>query len=133
MKRTERSEFDMQRCPSCDGTQLITSNEAQHLQYGRDDDFVILVFVMPVRRCLSCKLGFTDHIGEKAQTDAIAKYRRLLSPPVPERRSEWAKDNHHMLEHLSPIDVVKAWEEYQDRYIAAVEAGGGIEPPATGV
>jgi hypothetical protein len=132
MKRTERSEFDMQRCPSCDGTQLITSNEAQHLQYGRDDDFVILVFVMPVRRCLSCRLGFTDHIGEKAQTDAIAKYRRLLCPTP--NIEKWCEDNAHLAQ-LAPITknglrhIVTRWEEHR----AKLEAGEGIEPSATGV
>jgi hypothetical protein len=45
--------------------------------------------------------------------------RRIAErPPEPEpvlTPQEWCADNGHMLDALSPADIVEAWEEYRQR------------------
>lgn len=126
---TPISEYDMQRCPQCSGTRIVAQHETQVLHYGEYPQSVMLIFSMPVIHCLNaeCKLSFMDHTGEKAQTEAIAKYRRILCPtPNIER---WWKENGDILQHSGPEGIIKAWEKHRTQ----LEAGEGIEPPTSGV
>jgi len=103
-------------CPACDCANVYTVEDITHLQYGPHPDSVILVFIRPLRVCARCRLNFTDEAGERAQENAVKRYRTLLYSPPPDIRA-WYEKNAHMLEHLSLFDVLTAWEEQRKRSI----------------
>lgn len=121
-------------CPSCDSPRVLRFMHATVETYGsRTHDSVDLFYVRPLMRCLneSCQEVWSDHEGERAQEEALARYRQVLCPTPDIRRwIENVKDR--KLAHVPPgiiEEVVKAWELYR----RTMEAGGGIEPPTTGV
>lgn len=120
------------RCPVCDCPRVLAFQQAAVEPYGSDYNAVQLFFVSPLLRCLRCGEVWSDHAGEAAREEALARYRRVLcgSPNV----RDWierVKDR--ALAHVPPgvIDeVVKSWELYR---LTMVEAGTGIEPVRSGI
>lgn len=113
MRRTEPTEYNMQRCPNCSGTRIVTEHVAELLPYGKTNDCVTVVFAMPVRRCLDagdCGIIFSDHEAEKAQEQALARYRRALCPTP--NIEKWCSENQHLSPDLRSI--INAWELHRE-------------------
>lgn len=108
----------MNVCPACDCANILTIEDITHLPYGPHPDSVLLVFVRPIRHCTRCLLNFTDEAGEEAMENAVKRYRRLLYSPPPDIKA-WCEKNAHMLEALSALDTLVAWEEHRKRSICA--------------
>lgn len=128
------SEFDMERCPNCEGTRILSFWHAETLPYGKDHNTVQIFFAMPLKRCLNdeCKQIWSDHNGERAQEQALARYRLALCPtPNINTWIESVKDRAMAGVPVSLLEqVVTAWELYRTTML---EAGAGVEPAATGV
>jgi len=67
-------------CPSCGGTNVITTTQTQEFTYGVGADAVRLSAEIPVRRCGDCRFEFYDREGEEARHEAVCRYLRVMTP-----------------------------------------------------
>lgn len=130
------TEYDMLRCPSCGSPRVLKFWHPEIQDCGSGNDTVKIIFAMPLIRCMQCEEIFSNHEGEKAQAEALAKYRRILCPtPSETRLKRWCAENEHLTQLASIAkdgveSIIRRWERYR---ASLLEAGGGIEPPTTGV
>lgn len=71
-------------CPSCSCPRVLRFEHVAIEPYGSSEphEAAVLIYVRPLYRCLNeaCRETWSNHEGEKAQEEAIARYRRALWP-----------------------------------------------------
>jgi hypothetical protein len=91
-----------QQCPQCESFEVTEHDETQMIGYGSKEQ-VTLVVVIPLMRCGGCGLSYSDERGERATTETIARYQRVLLGLAPNmqalHRSIMAR-----IEELMPMD-----------------------------
>ena len=69
-----------EKCPECESSKLITHSSFTHyMPYGAAPDTVTIVYDAPMMECSSCGFLYTGEAHEKAQEEAIARYRRMFA------------------------------------------------------
>jgi hypothetical protein len=90
------------QCPQCESHEVTEHDETRMIGYGSKEQ-VTLVVVMPLMRCGGCGLIYSDERGERATTETIARYQRVLLGLAPNmqalHRSIMAR-----IEELMPMD-----------------------------
>jgi len=61
------------KCPSCEGTNVITTQVRHRFQYGEDPG-VMLSTQVPMRSCLHCSEKWLDHVAEDIIAKVIANH-----------------------------------------------------------
>lgn len=155
MKQT--TEYDLGRCPECDSTRLVTEHQPVVEPYGIEPHSVQLMYVRPQRRCLACKLVFTDEAGKAAQTAALEQYRVALTLH-PKLKYDAASDMAYItltniakgavratvigcasprinldLDRDGRLVGIEVFDALRTLPKSCLDAGEGIEPPTTGV
>lgn len=75
---------DEMLCPNCGSDKVTEIVETSTFNYGVDESVAIQV-TQPVVTCGTCGESFTDYRGEEARTEAVERYRRVMSAPIQAR------------------------------------------------
>jgi YgiT-type zinc finger domain-containing protein len=71
---------EVRACEDCARISVRIGNELQSFPYGEGEDQTILTAEVPVWRCSSCGLAYTDEIAEELRHDAICRHLGRLTP-----------------------------------------------------